>query len=269
MQHDVGSRQQLGAAAGQQPGVAGAGTDQVDGHGATPVKAAASPPKPSTAAPPPASSARASSAPTATGSTPRRGHADHGAPVAAGHQPRHPQGRRTAGLGTGTARAVARLLGEGADRHGAAPPERGQHRPLGHEGTVARPVVHGAQQHAGRPVVGPALHGDGALPRLRQHVHRVEHVAQAVHPAETLHGGDGDHDGGDLLALAERHPPGHVAPQLGEDEVGPQVGQLGPAPGRARRHEGAGGQAGQRAADEAVAGVGPRRHRSEDEVLAP
>ena len=114
-------------------------------------------------------------------------------------------------------------------------------------------------------VVRPALHGDGALPRLGQHVHGVEHVGQPALPAEALHGGDGDDDGRDLPVLGHGDPPGHVAAQVGEDEVGAQVGQLGPSPRRAGGDQAAGRQAGQRAADEAVAGVGalaaPRRAR--------
>ena len=49
-----------------------------------------------------------------------------------------------------------------------------------------------------------------------------------------------------LPVLGDGHPAGHVAPQVGEDEIGAQVGQLGPAPGRAGGHEAAGRQARQR-----------------------
>ena len=87
----------------------------------------------------------------------------------------------------------------------------------------------------------------------------VEHVGQPGHPAQPLHGGHGDHDRADAAVLAPADPSFHVAPHLGEAEVGAQVGQLGPAPGRAGGDDPARRQVGQRAADQPVTGVGPRR----------
>ena len=178
--------------------------------------------------------------------------------VRTGHQPRDPERRRA---------AIRRghRLGQRAHRHGAAPAERGQHRPLGAHRAVGRVVVDRPQEGACAFVVSPALHGDRALPGLGQHVHRVEDVGDLVQPTQALHRGHGDDDRGDPAGARGRDAPRHVAPQVAEDQVRPQVGQLRPAPRRARCDQGARRELGQTAPDQGVPRVGPRRHGREDE----
>ena len=64
------------------------------------------------------------------------------------------------------------------------------------------------------------------------------------------------HHRADRAVLAPGDAPFHVAPDLGEAQVRPQVGQLGPATGRTGGDETPGREVGQGAPDEPVAGVG-------------
>ena len=84
---------------------------------------------------------------------------------------------------------------------------------------------------------------------------------------KSLHGGHGHHHGRHRTVLAARHPSLHVAPQVGEDEIGPQEGQLRSAPGRPGGDQPAGGQVSQPAPDQPIAGVGPLGHGGQDEVV--
>ena len=99
-----------------------------------------------------------------------------------------------------------------------------------------------ADRSDGWPIVGAALHGDGALAGLGEHGEGVEDVGQPVHPAQPLHGGDRHHHGGDRAVLAPGDPAFHVAPDLGEAQIGSEIGQLGPATGRAGGDEAPGGR---------------------------
>ena len=251
MQHDVGPGQQSGAPPGEQPGVARAGPDQVDGHGAARGGAGG---EPLDGRPAPFEQGPRQRGPRPLGIVALDRHADQEAAVAAGHHARD---------------AHAATVGRFRPRpHGqrAAPAQTGEHGALGPDGALAGLVVDGEQQRPRGRVVGAALHGDGALPGLGQQVDRIEDVGEPVAPAQPVHGRHRHHDG-DALLLAHRHPPGHVAPQAGEDQVRPQVGQLGAAPGRAGGHQAAGRQAGQRAADQAVTGVGPQGHGRQGQVV--
>ena len=90
--------------------------------------------------------------------------------------------------------------------------------------------------------------------------------ADPLGPAEPVEGGDRHHHRVDRAVLAPTHPGVHVPPQLDEGQVRTQVGQLGPAAGRAGGHRPAGRQVAQPPTDQAVAGVGPlgdgRQHQS-------
>ena len=137
------------------------------------------------------------------------GQTDHRVPVPAGEQAGHPEPR------------AGRVgLGEGADRQHAAPAQRRQDGALGAEGAPTRLVVESGEQLPRADVVRPALHRDGALPRLRQHIDGVEYVAHLVQPTQALHGGHGDDDGRDLARLPHGDAAGHVPPQVGEHEIG-------------------------------------------------
>ena len=116
-------------------------------------------------------------------------------------------------------------------------------------------------------VIGPALHGDGALSGLGQHVDGIQHVGQATLPAQALHGSHRDDDRADTTGTRRVDPPGHVAAQRGEDQVRSQMRQLGAAADRAGGDEAARRERGQGAADQAVAGIGAAWHGGQHEGI--
>ena len=106
-----------------------------------------------------------------------------------------------------------------------------------------------------RRVVGAALHGDAPLADGRDEDGGVEALGDAFGQAEHLQCRHRHHDRptvGDLLEA-----PGDVAAQLDELADPGERGELGPAAHRAGRHDGAGGEPGERPADEGVGGVTP------------
>ncbi len=248
VQDDVGPGQQLRAAPGEQSGIARSGAHQVDGH-------ASSNPSMTRAAAVDQQSAGDRRA-HQLGLVPGLVRAHHGSPVAAGDQAPHPHG----------AAGFAERFGPGGDGRRAAPAELGQYGALGAEGAVRGRVVERREQPPRLAVRGAALHGEGALPGLGQHVDRVEHVGQAARPTQAVHGRHRDDDGVDLVGLADRHAPGHVAAHVGEDQVRPEPGQLGAPARRSGADDTTRGKVGQRAADQTVARVGSRRHRRHHEV---
>ena len=102
-------------------------------------------------------------------------------------------------------------LGEGAHGHRAAPTKGGENGTLGAQGPLARFVVDGSEETPGALVIRSALHGDGALARLGQHVDGVEHIAEPVRPTEAVESGDRHHDGRDVPFVDNGHTPRHVA----------------------------------------------------------
>ena len=162
-------------------------------------------------------------------------------------------------------RRTRRGLRPCADGHRAASPQAGQDGPLGHDGTVRGRIVNGGEQGTGGVVVSAALHGDRALPRLGQHVERVEDVAEAMHPAQSLHRRHRDHHRADRAVFTPGDAPFHVPPDLGETQIGARVGQLGAAARRAGGDETSGWEVGHGAADEPVAGIGARGDGSDHE----
>ena len=63
---------------------------------------------------------------------------------------------------------------EGTDREFAAPAEGAEERPLGRDGAAHVGVVDRAERGEAQVVVDPALGGEGALGRLREHHRRLE-----------------------------------------------------------------------------------------------
>ena len=114
-----------------------------------------------------------------------------------------------------------------------SPPSSARKRPLGVDRAPARRRARCAASAApGRGVVGPALDGQRALADLgQQHVDgRAPRRCGRPSPSRSRAAA--------ATTMASKlgglgQPGGDVAPQLGEGEVGPEVGQLGPPAHRA------------------------------------
>ena len=157
-------------------------------------------------------------------------------------------------------------LGVSADRQRAPTPELGQEGPLGRHQTTYSGIVDGGQRQPGDVVVLAALHGQRPLPHLRQHRPGVEHLELEPGwwgPAQAVECGLGHHHCGHCARADNGQPGGQIPAQSGEGEVGTEVGQLDPPPGRAGGHRGPDGQGVETATDQHVAGVGPLGERSQ------
>ncbi len=150
--------------------------------------------------------------------------------------------------------------GVGADRQRAAAAQ------LGEEGPLAPPRAAGHQGRRWPPVPAAtpasscaALDRQRALSHLRDEGQGLEDLGghrRGRSPAQAI--------GRRLRHHHRRHspgpglgqPPGHVAAQAREGEVGSEVGQLRPSPRRAGGDQRPGGKTIHRAADEEVPGVG-------------
>ena len=175
------------------------------------------------------------------------------------------RGGQQAGHRASTAVAVVDD-GVGAGRQVAVAAELGEEGPLGVDRQPARPVLDGGERGDGGVVVGPALDRQRALPDLGDEHVDVEDLGEVVGEPEPLQGDGRDDDGVELGRL--RQAGGHVPPEPGEREVGPEVGQLDPPPQRAGGHRRPGAAApSSDAPDEGVAGVAALGHGGEDEAL--
>ena len=216
--------EQLGAPHGQQPRVARSGADQVDGHAAL-----------SEPAPAGAGSERPPEPVDARRRPQRRGSC---ACVVPGRT------RRTSRRASTRSQRQRAVVGEHGVRTGgqrAVAAELGQERPLGIDPTSAGRVLDRREQRSGRgrrprgtrpPARAWATCGTNAVD--------VEHVGEVLGQPQPLERHRGDDDRVELGRL--RQAGRHVAAQLGEGQVRPQVRELRTTTGRTGRHDRAGRQ---------------------------
>ena len=265
----VGPTEELGAAPGQQPRVAGSGADQRDAHDATAGGGRRPPgPRPSPirrgrvhrrcrggTGPRPdrarrdgrrCDACRRTTRPSAEASMPVN--------LIVGPSPRSP---------IPLPGPMPRPLGMGTDRQGAPTSELGQEGALGPDEEVSDrdrrcPTAPGGTRRRRRrhstasapwPTWGSITPGSSTS---------VSRPAGGVQPSRSMAA---------LATTTAATSPvpaacqagGQVAPQPGEGEVGTQVGQLDPAPGRSGGHRGPGGQGVEAAARPARPGRRPAR----------
>ncbi len=263
--HHVGPSEQVGPTAGEQTGVARSGADQKDRHRGTP-GATAPPPSPdgsqSPSSRPPASSSRyrATSRPTAPGSSPTSAWRTTTTPSRRRHHPGQPQLGRA---GTGPP-------GVGPDRQRAPPAQLGQEGPLRGHQRVA-PGRRRRRASASRTAGSSTRHSTARAPWPTW-----GSTTSGSRTSTTMPSG-ADQPSRSMAALATTtaatsptpaagQPGGQVAPQAGEDEIGPEVGQLHPASGRAGGHHRSGGQGVEPPTDQHVPCIGPLGHGRQHQV---
>ena len=160
-------------------------------------------------------------------------------------------------------RAVGRRVG--ADRHRAPATEPREERPLRVDHAPQRGVLDRVQRGERRVVARTALDRDRTLRDLGEHHGGRQTLSDPVAEVETIEGRGRDDDRIEGRRLPE--PGVHVAPQLGEPEIGAQPGELRSSAHRAGRHDGPGGECIERRADEGVAWVPALGHCREDETV--
>ena len=165
-----------------QPGVAGSGADQVDGH----------PSRDPRRADPDVGEQRCAALARRGGRRPTvaadRGGVRRPTHVACAARCRPSSDASSA---SSTIAPSSRRRRERAARQVAAAAELGEERPLGVEGARARRRRRSRRACAsGRGVVGAALDRERALPDLRQHHRRLEHLGRVVAQAEAVERGD-------------------------------------------------------------------------------
>ena len=160
-------------------------------------------------------------------------------------------------------------LGECADGGGAPGLELGEQRPLGGGAGAGVVVVEQGDEGCRVRVVRADLHRERPLAGGREHLDRVEQLADGVDPSEATQACGGEHDGVEVSLGDLPHPGVDVAAQSGDDEAEAQGLELGPAAGGARAHGRARRQLTEREpapGDEGVAGVLAHRDRGHERV---
>ena len=173
----------------------------------------------------------------------------HDVTVGPRHHPRHRQDPW-----------IGRRLGVGADGQRASTAQLGQERTLGLDHPTHARTVDGSQCGHGGQVIGPTLDGQRALGHLGQHRRRLERLdgdAIGRLPLQPVHGGSGGHHCSHPVLAHGRQPGGQVPAQVGEGQIGSQVGQLHPAAGGPGGDGGPGGQVVEACAHQHVPGIAP------------
>ena len=193
---------------------------------------------------------------------------DHQA-VGRGEHARQPDRRAVTTVTGLLAGPGAAPLGVGADRQGAPTAELGQEGTLGLDEAVPTGLVDGRQRR--RQSASSWRHSTASAPWPTWgsispgSSTSVSRPAGGVQPSRSM-AALATTTAATSPVPAAAKPGGQVPAELGEGEVRTQVGQLGPAPGRAGGHRGPGGQGGEAAAHQDVAGVGPVGHRGQHQA---
>ena len=147
----------------------------------------------------------------------------------------------------------------------AVPTELFEERPLGVDRSAARSMFDAGKQVSQFVVVLATFDGERTLPHLRKHHIGRQQLGHGFRASETLERYRRDNDGvvfgGSLESCRD------VAPQVGEREVGPAVGELRTATGRARGHAAARGDRRKRRTHQRVADFPSLWYRRQNEPV--